>query len=456
MYPHGLRKIHTLKVILRELWLDLTFKTQYTNILFNLIIVSISGKELNSQDILAKISQLGFEKLNFTRSAICDIRTQDISFTSYSLKRMQNDGIESNPRALRQISKNTIWIWRVQKKLGLVKPVQIETYLTNHAQKRKVAESYCDENMIKITEVLDGFVSRGLYAEKFGEILPTSKYYLSELPRELPSFYPFFSRSDELMVVNPKDSIELNTAVFAGFNSNYYHFTWEILPRLLNFYDDARSKEVPVILNKNLPAPIRQMVKEVSGVEPILMGDDEYARIKRLYIPYEARFNTQVDFTDKSQPNIFNNRAGDLIKIRTFFEARYQKNPLKSGTRLFVSRPKYDLRVPSNLPRLHELLESKQFLKIHPESMTFAEQVCAFRDAEQICILAGASVTNLMYCQNIKKLIVVIVDLKSPSTFNFWQDYCAFLGIKTTFVYADDVKKGFGPIDISVLNAALS
>ena len=210
-----------------------------------------------------------------------------------------------------------------------------------------------------------------------------------------------------------------------------------------------------MILNKNLPAPIREIVKEVSGNEPILIGDDQYARIKRLYVMCEARFNSQVDFTDKSQPNIFNDRAGDLNKIRTFFESRYQKNPLESGTKIFVSRPKYDLRVPRTLPRLQELLESKQFLKIHPESMTFAEQVCAFRDAEQICILAGAAVTSLMYCQNINKLIVVIVDLKSASTFNFWQDYCSFLGIKATFVYAGDAGKGFGPIDISALNAAL-
>lgn len=445
-----------LKCMLKELWLDIKLNSPYFFIIFKLFLVSIKSHTEDSKDFFKALTETEYSRFILSRSAICDFQSIGLNISSFIVAVIQNEGIRVPSKVFAKMGEQQVWIWRFQEHLTPLTPINVGNYLSELAEERRIQSLPTAEKVIQVIELADAKISRGLFAEKSGEIIPNSSYFLSEIPRELPILGLFIDDESRVSVVSPRHPIELECGVFAGFNSNYYHFTWEIFPRLVHFYEEKEYKKIPTILSRHSPKSICEMVLELSGSNPILVGDDQFARVQQLFVLSDARYGTQVNFTGLTHPNIFNERREDLDKIRNLFSTSKLPNFKSGPTKIFVGRPQYDLRVPSNLNQIVKLLDSKGYREIHPEQLSFASQVSIFRDAEEICILAGAAVTNLMYCKKLRKVVILIVDLSSLSARKFWQDYCAFLGIEAKFLYAGDVGKGFGPIDVSALNAALA
>ena len=456
LYGSRHEKRIVIKCMLKELWLDVKCNSPYFFVLFRLFLVSIKSQKEDSKDFLKTLNESEYSRFILSRSAICDFQKIGLNISSFVLTKIQNEGIGIPSNVLAKMGEQRVWVWRFQNHLTLLTPISATDYLSKIAEERRIHTLPKADKVIQIIELSEANISKGLFAEKSGEIVPTSSYFFSEITRELPILGLFMDNGQRISVVSPKHSIELRRGVFAGFNSNYYHFTWEILPRLVHFYQKEESRAIPTILSRNSPDSISEMILELSGTYPVLIGDDESARVQQLYVLSDSRYRNQVDFTDQTHANIFNERREDLSKIRALFSEKELSESKSRPRRIFVGRPQFDLRIPSNLNQIDELLESNGYHKIQPEGMSFASQVSIFRDAEEICILAGAAVTNLMYCKKLRKVVILIVDLSSLSARKFWQDYCAFPGIEATFLYAGDAGKGFGPIDISALNAALT
>jgi len=369
---------------------------------------------------------------------------------------MQKEGLRIPSAVFTKMEKQHIWIWRLQSDFKPLSPISIDRYLSELAVGSSIRSISNAEKKIQIIDLEDASVNRGLFAEKSGEIIPISSYSSSEISRELPILGPFLDLDSGVRFVKPRNSIDLASGVFAGFNPNYYHFTWEIFPKLVYFYEKNLSKGVPTILSRNSPNSISEMVLEISGIDPVLVGDDQFTCVQRLYLLHDSRYVSPVDFTSNTQSNIFSDRRDDLDRIRAMLSTGEFEDPENTRAKIFVGRPDSDLRVPSNLDHICEILGSKGFHQIRPELMSFRSQVSVFREAEEICILAGAAVTNLMYCKNLRRVIILIVDLSSLSAWKFWQDYCSFLDVPAIFLYAGDSKRGFGPISIVEINNALA
>lgn len=444
-----------IKCILKDLWIDLRFNSPYFFILFHLFLVKIKPEESDTKSYLGRIPSKNFNQIILSRSAICSVLSEKISISNHQINKIENEGVKISSEALSKLAVEQIWVWRFGSNLFGMKPIDINLYLSENTEVRSLTPINDSEKIIQVVELENAACVRGLYIEKSNKIIPTSLYFMTEISKELPSLGPFLDHATEIRVANPKQATYFDSGVFAGFHPNYYHFTWEIFPKLLFFYENESVRGVPTLLNKRTPKPIIEMVKSVSGINPVLIGDDQLVKLKKLYALCDLRYRTPVDVEEKSRINIFSNRIQDLNKIRAFFKNTGTEYFTDVSKKIFVGRPRYDSRVPSNLDEIRELLILKGFHEIHPEVMSLSDQVLAFREAEEICILAGAAATSLLHCQKLKKLVVIVVDFASTSGMRFWQDYCLFLGIQAEFVYSENSKRRYGRIDITKLHQFL-
>jgi hypothetical protein len=69
------------------------------------------------------------------------------------------------------------------------------------------------------------------------------------------------------------------------------------------------------------------------------------------------------------------------------------------GDRLYISRAMAKRRGLINEPELWSALESRAFVKLHLEELSWSEQIAAFRSAKVIVAPHGAGLANLVFCQ---------------------------------------------------------
>jgi capsular polysaccharide biosynthesis protein len=69
------------------------------------------------------------------------------------------------------------------------------------------------------------------------------------------------------------------------------------------------------------------------------------------------------------------------------------------GERLYVSRQHARRRRVTNEAELWALLQSRGFVKLHTEELTWAEQIAAFRQAKVVVAPHGAGLANIVFCR---------------------------------------------------------
>jgi capsular polysaccharide biosynthesis protein len=78
-----------------------------------------------------------------------------------------------------------------------------------------------------------------------------------------------------------------------------------------------------------------------------------------------------------------------------------------SPRRLFISRRQGMARNCRNLPEVQALFESYGFAVIFPEELSVPEQATMFRNAEVVAGLAGSALCNVLFCENLRNVIVL-------------------------------------------------
>lgn len=455
LYSSGNKKSILIRIFLKELFSDFRFHSPYYLIIFKLFLVEIKLETQPEKMIAAKLSQYEMNRMVFSRSAILDMKNQDLDSGEHFFRTIQREGIYTPSNAIKNEIKQSLFIWRIGVNHPPMGPIHVERFLLKKTENRKLFDISTLPDGLITKKLLRAKVSKGLYAEQRDVLFPNSPYFKTEISPSVSFLSPFFDKDNQIRVIPPSDLLYVDSAVFAGFNSNYYHFTWEIAPRLIAFYDEAGTRGIPTVLNKQIPSTLVELVKEISGTKPILLGDDQQAVVAKLYVVFDGRYASPVDYKDNTNTNIFAPRGQDLIRIRELTSKMGHTPSGKGPRKIFVGRPKFDVRVPSNLEEVRNFLFSNSFQEISVDSISVREQISIFRNAEEICIITGAAVTNLVYCQNLKKLVILVID-QSAEFMVFWHEYCKFLGIKATFIYSENLKSRFGPIDVAELNSALS
>jgi len=91
--------------------------------------------------------------------------------------------------------------------------------------------------------------------------------------------------------------------------------------------------------------------------------------------------------------------AGELLKLRQKLWERLEIQPVAPHRKLYVSREKMGVRSLVNEVEIRNVYEGAGYEVIHPQAMTFEEQVLTFSSAASIAGPAGAWGGNLIFCQ---------------------------------------------------------
>ena len=186
----------------------------------------------------------------------------------------------------------------------------------------------------------------------------------------------------ELMRIRRKRLLDEGVLLAAPWHQNYYHWTIEILPRLLSYDRCPRLQSVPLIVPKSAPRFVAESLRLAGYGARTLFLDDGVYRFKTLHMlsmlaPTPAVSADAVDW--------LNEKLADL------------PSTFRPPKRIYVSRRDAKIRFVSNEPELTGVLAEYGFTSLMMSGLSLADQIRAFRDADCIIGPHGAAFSNLAF-----------------------------------------------------------
>lgn len=218
---------------------------------------------------------------------------------------------------------------------------------------------------------------------------------------------------------NTPESIQAAAVFVDACALNYAHWMTEVLPRIALFCGDERFNGVPIVVNDGLHDNIMKSLFLVAGDDreiitlPIgraLVASELYVTSVAGYVPFERR---SARLSGHSHGK-FSPHALDRIL------SALAVHPMKSSKRIFLKRNS-GVRKICNAHEIEELLVSRGFEIIEPETLSFIEQVQLFASATEVVASSGAALANIVFCPADARITVLIA--KQPDTsYWYWQN----------------------------------
>lgn len=241
----------------------------------------------------------------------------------------------------------------------------------------------------------------------------------------------------------PKHRQTIKEGVFLSglFSWNYYHFTFQVIPKLQWICKIAL--EVPLLVDEKVKElPSFATLLKICNVQdrPIIFLDEKVRySVDELYLVSQQTFlvpNFKEGVSNPSVSCYYRPSTLDYLRERIIKKGDYSSNYPK---RIFLGR-KY---VTSGRRTFNEeecIACAKQFgfEVVYPELMTFEQQVGLFNNAECVIGGSGAAFTNLIYCNNRVK---VVVFSKYHVDFAIWQTIVEYIGGKMCFLEENEGQK---------------
>ncbi|WP_217635202.1 DUF563 domain-containing protein [Paenibacillus sp. yr247] len=196
--------------------------------------------------------------------------------------------------------------------------------------------------------------------------------------------------------------------------NNYFHWMFDVLPRI------ALLRKSKILIDKYVISPpgnfpYMEMLNAL-GIpkEKVLISSENFhLKAKRLVV---------FDKFSKWMPYAHIYPEWTSQFLREALSSCSTKSASKNFERIYISRAHAGGRKIRNEEEVLALLKAYGFRCIHPDAMTFAEQVFMFKSAKVIISAHGASLANLVFVNPGTKLIEIF----SP---NYVRDY--YLGISS-------------------------
>ena len=202
-----------------------------------------------------------------------------------------------------------------------------------------------------------------------------------------------------------------------GFQSRQYgHWLLEFVPRLLSFNDPACPSGVPICVDAEMPESHRQIITLMDERDrPIVTLPPVATRFRELamapvpaFFPFDTRPEFPIydaiwpqDILAEVRRKILERLAAEEIDLR------------QTGRRIFLSRRGFAQRQLVNEAEIIEALRPHGFEVVHPEQLTFAEQVEIYHSAEIIVGSASSALINCIFCQPTARVVALIHDSSS-------------------------------------------
>lgn len=222
-----------------------------------------------------------------------------------------------------------------------------------------------------------------------------------------PTSHSIFQQASLPAIQRTSDTVAVLTKIGS---SNYYHWMFDVLPRIHLIRLSGVAVEKFVVAHPLLPYQLETLGALGIPRAKLLEADAHFhlqsSRLVVPSLPLEAKWACM--FT-RSQ----------LLK-----HANVQ--PQKGGERLYITRKNCAGRTVVNESELTQALFARGFREIAPESMSVAEQVRSFSQAEIVVGPQGSGFTNLFFCAPATH----VVELMCPT---FWitstEKICSYLNL---------------------------
>jgi Glycosyltransferase 61 len=168
--------------------------------------------------------------------------------------------------------------------------------------------------------------------------------------------------------------------------NNYGHWMTDAVSRL--YYAKELISSHKIIL----PMIFRDQKYKLESLIPFGVKEENIVYI-------ENRVVLAKDFAMPSfMGPMFVNPKDEIVReIREVYHKFYNISRSRPGKRIYISRAGTSYRKVINESQVIELLSNKGFSVVHPEKLSFEEQVRLFAAAEMIVGLTGAAFNNMMF-----------------------------------------------------------
>jgi capsular polysaccharide biosynthesis protein len=222
-----------------------------------------------------------------------------------------------------------------------------------------------------------------------------------------------------------------------GFQSRQYgHWLLEFVPRLLSFNDPACPSGIPICVDAEMPESHRQIIELMDTRDrPIVTLPPVATRFRELGVapvPAFFPFDTRPEFPiyDAIWPQDI------LAAVRRRILERLAVDGLdlrQAGRRIILSRRGFAQRQLVNEADIIEALQPHGFEVVHPEQLTFAEQVAIYHSADIIVGSASSALINCMFCRPAAR-VVALTHESSAFYFRGFTSFVESSGARLLFV----------------------
>lgn len=226
--------------------------------------------------------------------------------------------------------------------------------------------------------------------------------------------------------------------------NNYFHFTFEILSRLVfldDMYEEYRS--LPILVDQaalNIPQ-MRDLLDRVNIYQHPIIPVEGYHRVhvKKLY--YVSRNlwmppNFKPRTVTMAEDYMFSRSVADNIRKRVMNEGG--KVGQSEYKKIFISRRHCKVQRLTNSVEIEQIFADSGYQVVFPEELSFDEEVAVFNGADVIVGATGAAFTNIVFCHEGAKIGII-----TPSTNDayFFSNIANMVNVEFTVLGADIVKK---------------
>ena len=206
----------------------------------------------------------------------------------------------------------------------------------------------------------------------------------------------------------PGPDAHVEKAILLGSRAdwNWFHFLIETLPRLL-IVEGVVPKDVPVLVSNRVPPNGLEALRLLTNREIILSDPEKLTRVSRAYVPGPLIYHPDTQFT-------FGDSRGSLVNKEVLAEFRrlvLEKLEPAAGTSKTYFARSGKHRNLINKRRVNKVLTDVGYVKAFPERLSFREQVGIVFASEEIVLVGGASMANLIFAKTRTKLTVLTSDL---------------------------------------------
>lgn len=218
---------------------------------------------------------------------------------------------------------------------------------------------------------------------------------------------------------------------------NYYHWLIEYLPKFFEIDSQDDLKDIPLVIDPGMPEQHYQALELLTGGNRKYIFHDakRISFFKSLVVPSISTYTP--DNFDMPYWQMAAVSEKHLIYIRNKILSRLEKEfdtSKKYPEKVYLSRPSKGSRQMSNSKEVECFFLEKGFTIISPEKLSFKEQIAYIKNAKIIVGVSGASLSNLLFCQE-KAEIIALTSNRNKEFCNFVNlakingaDFCHFTG----------------------------